>query len=217
MAGPSSGSYDVDDTPHLISFLKSSEDDYPENDESFSLLDDDDQAALRLSSTAAALSSDICESNGFCYAAGWANRKELQKINCSACSNCFSSRTPEVHLQGFSVLTSMKSYQPEFGMTKSTNYSCYPSSASFTSLRKVEVFLKEYQSHFLRSSCSEEIILNKIVYYPREFPVCHSVVPAILKRYVKLRLHVPAEAINDEKYGKKQVLASKTVARSCIC
>ena len=37
MAVPSSGSYDVDDTPHLISFLKSSKDDYPENDESFSL------------------------------------------------------------------------------------------------------------------------------------------------------------------------------------
>ena len=97
MAVPSSGSYDVDDTPHLISFLKSSQDDYAENDESFSMQDDDDQAALRVLSTAAALSSNICESNGFNYAAGWAIRKELQKINCSA-SNGFSSRTPEVHL-----------------------------------------------------------------------------------------------------------------------
>ena len=216
MAVPSSGSYDVDDTPHLISFLKSNKDDYPESDESFSMQEDDDQAALRLLSTAAALSSDICESNGFYYAAGWAIRKELQKINCTACSNCFSSRTPEVHLQGFSVLTSMKSYQPEFGMTKTTNYLCHPSSASFTLLRKAEVFLKEYQSHLPRSSCPEEIILNKIVYDPSEFPVCHSVVPAILKRYVKLRLHVLAKEIN-EKHDKKQVLASKTAARSCIC
>ena len=48
MSVPSSGSYDVDDFPHLISFLKSSKDDYPENDESFSMQDDDDQAALRL-------------------------------------------------------------------------------------------------------------------------------------------------------------------------
>ena len=37
MVVPSSGSYDVDDTPHLISFLKSSKDDYPENDRSFSM------------------------------------------------------------------------------------------------------------------------------------------------------------------------------------
>ena len=83
------------------------------------------------------------------------------------------SRTPKVHLQGFSVLTSMKSYQPEFGMTKTTNYVCHPSSAN-------EVFLKEYQSHLLHSSCPEEIILNKIVYDPSQFPVCQSVVPAIL-------------------------------------
>ena len=55
MAVPSSGSYDVDDTPHLISFLKSSQGDYAENDESFSMQDDDDQAALRVLSTAAAL------------------------------------------------------------------------------------------------------------------------------------------------------------------
>ena len=103
MAVPSSGSYDVDDTPHLISFLKSSKDDYPANDESFSMQDNDDQAALRVFSTTAALSSDICESNGFYYAAGWTIRRELQKINCTACSNCFSSKTPEVHLQGFSV------------------------------------------------------------------------------------------------------------------
>ena len=107
--------------------------------------DDDDQAHLRLLGTAAALSSSICESNGFYYAASWAIRKELQKINCSACSNCFSSRIPEVYLQGFSVLTSMKSYHPEFGMTKTTNYLCHPSSASFTLLRKAEIFLKEYQ------------------------------------------------------------------------
>ena len=188
MALPLSGSYDVDDTPHLISFLKSSKDDYPENDESFSMQDDDDQAALCLLSIAAALPSDICESKCFYYAAGWANHIKLQKINCSACSNCFLSRIPEVHLQGFSVLTSMKPYQPEFGMTKTTNYLCHPSSASFISLRKAEVFLKEYQSYLLHSSCPEEIILNKIVYDPSEFPVCHSVVPAILKRYVKLRL-----------------------------
>ena len=44
MAVPSSSSYDVDDGPHLISFLKSSKDDYPENDESLSMQDDDDQA-----------------------------------------------------------------------------------------------------------------------------------------------------------------------------
>ena len=86
-----------------------------------------------------------------------------------------------------------------------------------TLLRKAEVVLKEYQSHLLRSSCPEEIILNKIVYDPSEFPVCHSVVPAILKRCVKLRLHVLAKEINDEKHDKKQVLASKTAARSCIC
>ena len=55
MAVPSSGSYDVDDTPHLISFVKSSIDDYPENDESFSMQDDYDQATLRVLSTAAAL------------------------------------------------------------------------------------------------------------------------------------------------------------------
>ena len=73
-------------------------------------------------------------------------------------------------------------------MTKTTNYLCHPSSASFTLVRKAEVFLKEYQSHLLRSSC--QIILNKIVYDPSEFPVCHSVVPAILKRYVKLRRRV---------------------------
>ena len=65
MAVPSSGSYDVDDTPHLISFLKSSKDDYPENEESFSMQDDDSQAALRLLRAAAALSSDIGKSNGF--------------------------------------------------------------------------------------------------------------------------------------------------------
>ena len=178
-----------------------------------------DQTALRLLSTAAALSSDklICEFNSFYYAAGWAIRKELQKINCNACSNCFSSRTPEVHLQGFSVLTSKKSYQPEFGMTKTTNYLCHPSTASFTLLRKSEVFFKKYQSHLLRSSCPEEIVLNKIVYDSSEFPVCHSVVPTILKRYVKLRLHVLAKEINDEKHDKKQVLASKTAARSCVC
>ena len=103
-------------------------------------------------------------------------------------------------------------------MTKTTNYVCHPSSASFTLLRKAEVFLKECQrSHLLRSSCLEEIILNKIVYGPSKFPVCHSVVPAILKRYVKLRLHVLAKEISDEKHDKKQVLASKTAARSCIC
>ena len=73
-------------------------------------------------------------------------------------------------------------------MTKTTNYLCHPSSASFTLVRNAEVFLKEYQSHLLRSSC--QIILNKIVYDPSEFPVCHSVVPAILKRYVKLRRRV---------------------------
>ena len=102
-------------------------------------------------------------------------------------------------------------------MTKTTKYLCHPSSASFTLLRKAEVFLKEYQSHLLRSSCHEEIFLNEIVYDPSEFPVCHSVVPAILKRYVKLRLHVLAKQINDEKHDKKQVLASKTAARSGIC
>ena len=35
MEVPSSGSYDVDEAPHLNSFLKSSKDDYSENDESF--------------------------------------------------------------------------------------------------------------------------------------------------------------------------------------
>ena len=179
--------------------------------------DDDDQAALRLLSTAAALSCDICESNGFYYAAGWAIYKELQKINCNACSNCFSVGTPEVNLQEFSVLTSMKSYQSEFGMTKTTNYLCHPSSASSNLLRKAEVLLKEYQNDLLRSSCPEEIILNKVSYSPSEFTVCHSVVPVILKQYVKLRLHVLAKKINDKKHDKKQVIASKTAARSCIC
>ena len=102
-------------------------------------------------------------------------------------------------------------------MTKTTNYLCHPSSASFTLLRKAVVFLKEYQSHLLRSSCPKEIILNKIVYDPSEFSVCHCVVPAILKRYVKLRLHVLDKEINDEKHDKKQVLASGTAARSRIC
>ena len=133
-------------------------------------------------STAAALSRDISESNGFYYAAGWAIYKELQKINCNACSNCFSVGTPEVNLEEFSVLTSMKSHQPEFGMTKTTNYLCHPSSASFNLLRKAEVLLKEYQNDLLRSSCPGEIILNKVSYSPSEFTVCHSVVPAILKR-----------------------------------
>ena len=88
-------------------------------------------------------------------------------------------------------------------MTKTINFLCHPSSATFTLLRKAEVFLKEYQSHLLRSSCPEEIILNKIVYDPSKFLVCHSVVPAILKRHVKLRLHVLAKEINDEKHDKK--------------
>ena len=35
MAVPSSGSYDVDDTPHLISFFKSSKDDYPKMTDHF--------------------------------------------------------------------------------------------------------------------------------------------------------------------------------------
>ena len=59
--------------------------------------DDDDQAALRLLSTAAVV-SDICESNGFYYAAGWAIRKELQKINCSSCSNCLQNLTPKCRI-----------------------------------------------------------------------------------------------------------------------
>ena len=168
MAVPSSGSYDVDDTPHLISFLKSSKDGYQANDESFSMQDDDHQAALRVLSTAAALLIFVNPTVFIMLQVG-----QFVK-NCSACSNCFPSGTPEEHLQGFSVFTSMKSYQPEFGMTKTINYLCHPSSACFTLLRIAVVFLKEYQSHLLRNSRPEEIIWNKIVYDPSEFPVCHS-------------------------------------------
>ena len=58
--------------------------------------------------------------------------------------------------------------------------------------------------------------IQKFKFAKNKMAVCHSVVPAILKRYVKLRLHVLAKE-NNKKHDKKQVLASKTAARSCIC
>ena len=59
--------------------------------------------------------------------------------------------------------------------------------------------------------------IQKFKFAKNKMAVCHSVVPAILNRYVKLRLHVLDKEINDKKHDEKQVLASKTAARFCIC
>ena len=59
--------------------------------------DKNDNAALDLLSSAT-LCSDICESNGFYYAVGWAIYKELCKINCEICKTAFSVNEPNPHL-----------------------------------------------------------------------------------------------------------------------
>ena len=86
---PSTGNYEMDDTPYLVGFIKANEKRYRDDQNIEMPEDKTDHAAISLLSAVAGLTSDVCESNGFYYAVGWAVHKELQKICCSICSDFF--------------------------------------------------------------------------------------------------------------------------------
>ena len=79
----------------------------------------------------AASTEDMCESNGFYYAVGWAVYKELNVVNCDNCTSFFTSAKADNRFQKFSSLTEFKSYKREIGDAVSTNFLCHPSKSVF--------------------------------------------------------------------------------------
>ena len=215
MTIPTTGNYEIDDTPHLISFIKSKEQSSKKEEKNLSARDDaKDEEVLRLLSFAAS-TEDMCESNGFYYAVGWAVYKELNVVNCDNCTSFFTSAKADNRLQKFSSLTEFKSYKREIGDAVSTNFLCHPSKSVFDLLRRCEVIFRSYISEFFNCLNPQDKIISLVQYEAKEFPECHHLENAVLRRYVKLRLNIHAKELSHQIFMNKQY-AGKTVARSCI-
>ena len=157
----------------------------------------------------------MCESNGFYYAVGWAVYKELNVVNCDNCTSFFTSAKADNRLQKFSSLTEFKSYKREIGDAVSTNFLCHPSKSVFDLLRRCEVIFRSYISEFFNGLNPQDKIISLVQYEAKEFPECHHLENAVLRRYVKLRLNIHAKELSHQIFMNKQY-AGKTVARSCI-
>ena len=209
------GNYEIDDTPHLISFIKSKEQSSKNKERNLSARDDaKDEEVLRLLSFAAS-TEDICESSGFYFAVGWAVYKELNVVNCDNRTSFFTSAKADNWLQKFSSLTEFKSYKREIGDAVSTNFLCHPSKSVFDLLRRCEVIFRSYISEVFNSLNPQDKIISLVQYEAKEFPECHHLENAVLRRYVKLRLNIHAKELSHQIFMNKQY-AGKTVARSCI-
>ena len=211
MSVPSKSSYEDEETPQLIDFIKSNKEVYSINNSIFA--DKNDNAALDLLSSATSC-SDICESNGFYYAAGWAIYKELCKINCETCKTAFSVNEPNPQLKCYSLLTELKSFSSSAN-TSSKNYLCHPSKQIFDLLIKCEIIFRNKINYYKNHVAPEKLILNEVEYEKEQFPHCHIQVENILERYIKLRLHIFADELS-KKFLTKVQFAGKFAARSCI-
>lgn len=211
MAIPSSGSYEADDTPHLVSFIKS----YA-NDEDFAC-DEDESGVIgnNLLSSLASVTVDPCESNGFYYAVGWAVFKELQKVSCEDCRKFFSVKKPEVQLHAAAHLSTYKSYRSGIVDQEATNYLCHPSLSIFNLVASCECCIRDVKPQLLRNVCPEEVVFSKLVYSVADYPSCHFLVVPILKRYIRLRLHIIGKELTKHA-SKKTILASKSAARCYV-
>lgn len=218
MAVPSTSSYEVDDTPHLINFITANKKDMLSRKEDEILLEEfEEPNILCILGHAASSSMDVVEANGLYYVAGWSVFKELKKVKCMKCNKAFSAEEPEPEFKEFSTLTWYKSYDGKGNLNPkmATNFLCHPSKKIFNLIRKCEVVFRSTIQECVRKSSPECQIVQQIEIDDDEFPKCHTLAKSIIRRYVGLRLNVYAKEISKTLAVAKQY-ASKTAARSCV-
>lgn len=155
MTVPTFSNYEADDTPHLISFVKSHKNDNSHLEKSHETGNEGDAAVFSLLCSAVA-TFDCCESNGFYYIAGWSVYKELQSIDCNQCKLFYSVDEPDPYLKKFRSLTRFKSYEA-YPDSCATNL-CHPSKLVFDLLHQTEIVFRNEVNNVIRSIglCPEE-------------------------------------------------------------
>ena len=212
MTIPTTSNYDIDETPHLVSFIKANKEKYDVNINQDAL----DQTALDVLSVTTLSSLDICESNGFYYIAGWAVYKELSKVNCDSCSSYYSVKNLGQISDDIALLTKFKCYRSDMqSYPNTTNYLCHPSKNVLHVVQKCEVIVRSSIKRAIRFTSPAEIILSQLECVDGDFPRCHFLVAAIVERYVRLRLNIHAKELTTKNCNLKQ-FASKTAARISI-
>ena len=212
MTIPTTSNYDIDETPHIVSFIKANKEKCDVNINQ----DTVDQTAWDVLSAATLSSLDICESNGYYCVAGWPVFKELSKVNCDSSSSYYSVKNLDQISDDIALLTKLKCYRSDMRSYPNTsNYLCHPSKNVLHVLKKCEVIFRSSINRAIRFTSPAEIILSQLDCVDGDFPRCHFLVAAIVERYVRLHLNIYAKKLTTENCNLKQ-FASKTAARSSI-
>lgn len=209
---PASCSYDDDETPHLLSFLKDHvpSDDIGHIEREVTALD----ALLGVASP----TLDVCEGNGLYYIVGWTLFKEIQGLSCDKCKNAFMNQSTVVPQLPEALLSLFKSYNPvTHNLTPDhpTMYLCHPSAALFHFFQTVEGVFRVHVSDLHKHPCPESVLLQQATPDVHDFPVCHGILPKLMKRFLKLRLHIHAKFVSSTLSSAGQH-GSKSAARAHI-
>ena len=190
---PKSSSYDVDNLPNLVDFIKRTP-----ADKSSTFVQD----SMTVQHAVGVRSN--YEEQSLYYLTGWVAHKYLQQAKpaCPECEELLTVKTPILPAADFTI---MKSYG---GLR-------HPSEPLFRLITKAEdVFMA---SEF--RSTSVEHLVSKLLHSGTSFTNCSkhsSVKDKILKRYFKLRMHIHANFVTEQLSKKKQHASKSAVARTTI-
>jgi len=220
MAVPTSSSYDVDDSSHLLDFLKSQQkqsnvilqcNDVIQDDGCFSVpesfieceeLDEqishDDELTMQAHGI---FSQGLLEGKALYYLAGWTAAKIKKRIKCAACNESLTTEFPTVPESSF---TTLKTYCSGAGLT-------HPSNEVYELIKfaENEICLADLRAPNIQDELVQRVMRRK----PSLSSPCnyHNLCHLVLNRFIKFRLHIRA-SFSSQHLDKKGQFASKSAA-----